>query len=69
MNRSVDPSRPGWPRPGLVEAAGASLLFAGALLELLLSGISSPAGAAAIAATATTAPLAWRSVAPVTSSH
>jgi signal transduction histidine kinase len=65
MNRSVDPSRLGWARPGLVEAAGASLLFAGALLELVLSGISSPLGADAIAAAATTAPLAWRSAAPV----
>jgi signal transduction histidine kinase len=65
MNRSVDPSRLGWARPGLVEAAGASLLFAGALLELLLSGISTPLGADAIAAAATTAPLAWRSTAPV----
>jgi signal transduction histidine kinase len=52
-------------RPGLVEAAGALLLFAGALLELLLSGISSPLGADAIAVGATTAPLAWRSAAPV----
>jgi hypothetical protein len=52
-------------RPGLVEASAAMLLFAGALLELLLSDVSSPAGAGAVALAATTAPLAWRSAFPV----
>jgi signal transduction histidine kinase len=52
-------------RPGLVELSGAVLLFAGALLELLLSDVSSPAGASAVAIAATTLPLAWRSSFPV----
>jgi hypothetical protein len=53
-------------RPGLVEVAAAVLLFAGALLELLLSDVSVPAGAGAVAVAATTVPLAWRSLFPVT---
>jgi signal transduction histidine kinase len=52
-------------RPGLVDVSGAVLLFAGALLELLLSDASSPAGASAVAVAATTIPLVWRSVYPV----
>jgi signal transduction histidine kinase len=52
-------------RPGLVEASGAVLLFAGAVLELVLSDGSVPAGAGALAVTVTTLPLAWRSVLPV----
>jgi signal transduction histidine kinase len=53
-------------RPGLVEVSAAVLLFAGALLELLLSDVSVPAGAGAVAVAATTVPLAWRSMLPVT---
>jgi hypothetical protein len=53
-------------RPGLVEVSAAVLLFAGALLELLVSEASIPAGAGAVAVAATTIPLAWRSVVPVT---
>jgi signal transduction histidine kinase len=53
-------------RPGLVEVSAAVLLFAGALLELLLSDVSVPAGAGAVAVAPTTVPLAWRSVLPVT---
>jgi hypothetical protein len=53
-------------RPGLVEVSAAVLLFAGALLELLLSDESFPAGAGALAVAATTVPLAWRSAFPVT---
>jgi signal transduction histidine kinase len=52
-------------RPGLVEVSAAVLLFAGALLELLLSDVSSPAAASALAVAATTLPLAWRSAFPV----
>jgi signal transduction histidine kinase len=52
-------------RPGLVEVSGALLLFAGAVLELVLGDVSSPAGASAVAVAATTLPLAWRSVFPV----
>jgi signal transduction histidine kinase len=52
-------------RPGLIEVSAAALLFAGALLELLLSDVSSPAGASAVAVAATTLPLAWRSTFPV----
>jgi signal transduction histidine kinase len=52
-------------RPGLIEVSAAVLLFAGALLELLLSDVSSPAGASAVAVAATTLPLAWRSTFPV----
>jgi signal transduction histidine kinase len=52
-------------RPGLVEASGAVLLLAGALLELLLSDESSPAGASAVAVVTTTIPLAWRSAFPL----
>jgi signal transduction histidine kinase len=53
-------------RPGLVEVSAAALLFAGALLELLLSDVSSPAGASVVAVAVTTVPLAWRSAFPVT---
>jgi signal transduction histidine kinase len=52
-------------RPRLVEVSGALLLFAGALLELLVSNASFPAGASALAAVITTVPLAWRSAYPV----
>jgi signal transduction histidine kinase len=52
-------------RPGLVEVSGAVLLFAGALLELLSTDVSFPAGAAAVAVATTTLPLAWRSAFPV----
>jgi signal transduction histidine kinase len=52
-------------RPGLVDVSGAVLLIAGALLELLLSDASSPAGASAVAVATTTIPLVWRSVYPV----
>jgi signal transduction histidine kinase len=54
-------------RPGLVEVSGAVLLLVGALLELLLSDESSPAGATAVAVATTTVPLAWRSAFPVAS--
>jgi signal transduction histidine kinase len=52
-------------RPGLVEASGAVLLFAGAVLELVLSDVSVPAGAGTLAVAVTTLPLAWRSAFPV----
>jgi signal transduction histidine kinase len=52
-------------RPGVVEVSGAALLLAGALVELLLSDESSPAGASAVAVVATTVPLAWRSAYPL----
>jgi signal transduction histidine kinase len=52
-------------RPGLVELSGALLLLGGALVELLLSDVSSPVGASAVAVVATTVPLAWRSAYPV----
>jgi signal transduction histidine kinase len=52
-------------RPGIVEISVAGLLFAAALLELLLTGHSSPVGADAVALVATTVPLAWRSAFPV----
>jgi signal transduction histidine kinase len=52
-------------RPELVEVSAAVVLLAGALLELLLSDVPVPAGAGALAAVATTVPLAWRSVFPV----
>jgi signal transduction histidine kinase len=52
-------------RPGPVDAVLALLLFAGALLEVLLGGVSAPATAKVTAIVATTLPLAWRSLAPV----
>jgi signal transduction histidine kinase len=52
-------------RPGLAQTAGALVLCAGAVLELLVSNVSFPAGAGALAAVATTLPLAWRSAYPV----
>jgi signal transduction histidine kinase len=52
-------------RPGLADVSGAALLLAGALLELLLSDVSSPVGVSIIAVTTTTIPLVWRSAYPV----
>jgi signal transduction histidine kinase len=59
--------RSAWPRarPEAVDAAGALLLFGGALLEAWLSGVSGPAIATATAVCLTTLPLAWRSRAPL----
>jgi signal transduction histidine kinase len=50
---------------GWHDRAVAALLFAGALLELLLADPSSSAWANAIAVATTTVPLAWRSAHPV----
>jgi signal transduction histidine kinase len=52
-------------RPGPVDAVLALLLFGGALLEVLLGGVSAPVSAKITAVVATTLPLAWRSLAAV----
>jgi signal transduction histidine kinase len=52
-------------RPGLVDAALALLLFAGALLEVWLDDLPGSAGAKITAVVLTTLPLAWRMAAPV----
>jgi signal transduction histidine kinase len=52
-------------RPGLVDAALALLLFAGALLEVSLGDLPGPVVAKITAVVLTTLPLAWRTAAPV----
>jgi signal transduction histidine kinase len=54
-----------WPRPGLVDAVFALLLFAGALLEVALGDVPAPLAAKITAVVLTTVPLAWRTAAPV----
>jgi signal transduction histidine kinase len=53
------------PQPGLVDAAIAVLLFAGALLEVSLEDLPGPVVAKVAAVSLTTLPLAWRTAAPV----
>lgn len=65
MNRVLAPAFGGRARPGAAEVSVAVLLFVAALLETLLADHPSFAEADAIAVTATTLPLAWRSVVPV----
>ncbi len=65
MNRVLDSAVDGRARPGAADASVAALLFVGALLETLLTAHSSSTAADVIAVTATTLPLAWRSIAPV----
>ena len=52
-------------RPGVVEVSVAAILLAAAVIELLVTEHSSPLAADALAAVATTVPLAWRSAFPV----
>jgi len=52
-------------RPTAVNSGIALLLLAAAAGEAILGGDSVPPGAAAVAVTATTVPLAWRSLAPL----
>jgi signal transduction histidine kinase len=52
-------------RPGPVDTALALLFVTAAQLELWLTDVPGPAEAKAVAATVTTVPLAWRTVAPV----
>jgi signal transduction histidine kinase len=54
-----------WRRPGPVDSVVALVLFAAALVEILLGGVSAPVEAKITAVVATTLPLAWRSLAPV----
>ncbi len=65
MARVSDSSSVTWSQPGLVDAALALLLFAGALLEVSLDDLPGPVLAKLTAVTLTTLPLAWRTAAPV----
>ena len=66
MNRVIGSLIEGRARPGTVDVSVAALLFAGAVLVLLLTAHSAPVAAFAVAVVATTVPLAWRSAFPVT---
>jgi signal transduction histidine kinase len=65
MALSPDGPSPARLRPGLVDAAVALLLFAGALLEVWLDAFPGPAVGKIAAVALTTLPLAWRTAAPV----